>query len=94
MRSLRRFIEFLCDEGLVQETLILAIAHDRAPKVRIVRVLNSQEIQRIYDYRANAKTPMELRHIAITMLGLKLGIRGVDIVRLQLTDINWSKQYQ
>lgn len=92
MRSLCRFIEFLCDEGLVQETLILAIPHDRAPKVRIVRVLNSQEIQRIYDYRANAKKPMELRHIAITMLGLKLGIRGVDIVRLQLTDINWSKR--
>jgi len=92
MRGLRRFIEFLCDEGLMQETLILAIPHDRALKVRIVRVLDSQEIQRIYDYRANAKTPMELRHIAITMLGLKLGIRGVDIVRLKLTDINWSKR--
>ena len=91
MRCLRRFIEFLCVEGLVQETLILAIPHDRAPKVRIARVLNSQEIQRIYDYRANSKTPMELRHIAVAMLGLKLGIRGVDIVRLQLTDINWPK---
>jgi len=83
MRILSRFIEFLCGQGLVRETMILAIPHDRAPKVRIVRVLNSQEIQQIYDYRANAKTPMELRHIAITMLGLKLGIRGVDIVRLQ-----------
>ena len=91
MRILRRFIEFLCDEGLAQETLILAIPHDRALKTRIVKVLNSQEIQRIYEYRANAKTSMELRHIAIAMLGLKLGIRGVDIVRLQLTDINWSK---
>ena len=92
MCILCRFIEFLCNEGLVRETLILAIPHDRAPKVRIVRVLNSQEIQQVYDYRATAKTPMELRHIAITMLGLKLGIRGVDIVRLKLTDIDWAKR--
>ena len=49
--------------------------------------------QALYDeYRISASTPMELRDIAIVLLGLRMGMRSVDICKLMISDISWKDQ--
>ena len=57
-----------------------------------MNVLSDDAIERIYEFRKNASSPLELRDIAMVMLGLRMGIRGIDIIHLQITDFNWDKQ--
>ena len=43
-------------------------------------------------YREKASTPMELRDTAMVMLGLRMGIRGADILKLQVNDFDWKNK--
>ena len=45
-----------------------------------------------FDYRNKATTAIELRDIAIVMLGLRMGIRGVDILNLKVSDFDWQNK--
>lgn len=46
----------------------------------------------IYGFRESASSPLELRDIAIVMLGLRMGIRSSDILALQISDFNWKQK--
>ena len=49
-------------------------------------------VEKIYEYREKASTPMELRDTAMVMLGLRMGIRGADILKLQVNDFDWKNK--
>ena len=49
-------------------------------------------VDKIFDYRNKATTAIELRDIAIVMLGLRMGIRGVDILNLKVSDFDWQNK--
>lgn len=89
---IRQFVEFLERKNLVQSpTLHIGITTGTAPVERIVEVLTDEEVQAIYDYRKTHSSPIELRNIAMVMVGLKTGLRASDVVNLKLTDIDWKK---
>ena len=88
--KIRGFIRFLSRKGLVSQTLELAVSTEIAPHSSIVNTLSNVQINAIYTFRQKAKHPMELRNIAIIMLGLKMGLRTSDIKNLKLTDISWK----
>lgn len=90
--QLRIFFEYLADKGLVLPNLPLALTRHCSSRTSIVEVLTPEQTKRIDDYRASASTPMELRDIAIVLLGLRMGIRSVDICRLKISDISWKNQ--
>ncbi|WMJ90191.1 tyrosine-type recombinase/integrase [Anaerocolumna sp. MB42-C2] len=39
-----------------------------------------------------ASSPIELRNSAMLLLGIEMGMRGCDIVKLKLRDIDWKNQ--
>jgi site-specific recombinase XerD len=88
----RKIIEHLADEKLVPATLVLAIPSRTAPKTKIVSTLSNEDIAAIEIARKNAKTPMELRDVAMVTLALHTGLRASDVVRVKLSDISWSEQ--
>jgi site-specific recombinase XerD len=88
--KIRGFLRFLARKGLVPETLELAVSTEMAPHTSIVTTLSNDQIDQIYNFRQNANHPIELRNVAIIMLGLKMGLRTSDIVNLKLTDISWK----
>lgn len=88
--AIRGFITFLCDKGLASEPLMFALPSKSGISRNIGDVLNDEEIKRIYEFRRNSKTPLELRHSAIILLGLQLGLRSADILNLKLSDIHWN----
>lgn len=62
-----------------------------APVDKIIDVLSDEQIQRIQEYRLTHNAPVELRDIAIVLLGLKTGLRAYDILVLRFQDIDWKK---
>ena len=90
--QLRIFFEYLSENGFVPLSLTLALSAQHAPKETVVKVLSYEQINAIENYAHDATTPIQLRDSAIIMLGLKMGMRGVDICNLKLSDISWHKQ--
>jgi len=88
--KIRGFIRFLSRAYGAKSSLELAVSTETAPRVAIVTVLTKEQVISIYDYRKNASRPVELRNIAIVMLGLRMGIRISDITNLKMKDISWK----
>ena len=94
MIKLRQLLNYMADKELVPATLVYAVSTSCAPRRVIVDVLSDDAVEKIYEYRSKAVTPLELRDIAIVMLGLRMGIRGIDILNLKISDFDWkNKQF-
>lgn len=63
-----------------------------APCDKIIDVLSDEQIQRIHTFRTEHNTPVELRDIAIVLLGLRMGMRAYDVLSLRFQDIDWKKR--
>lgn len=81
---IRQFLDYLANLGYVPITLRLALT--------IVEILTDEEIASVYSFRTNAEKPMELRNIAIVLIGLRMGLRASDITGMKLTDISWEER--
>lgn len=90
--QLRIFFEYLSENGQASPTLSLALTCQCVSHTSIVEVLSKEQLEKIEDYRRKARKPMELRDVAIVLLGLRMGIRSVDICKLKISDISWKKQ--
>ena len=68
-----------------------AIAGIHAPRSKkIIPVLTDAELQKIYDCIAEGS--VSLRDAAIVIIGLSCGIRACDLIKLQLSDIDWDNE--
>ena len=90
---IRRFLTFLYrNEFTAQPNLHLAIQGNAAPRERIVDILTENEQQQVQRHKEEGRSPLELRDAAIIELGLKMGFRGIDIVNLRFSDIDWKSR--
>ena len=68
-----------------------AIAGIHAPRIKkIIPVLTDVELQKIYDCISEGN--ISLRDAAIVIVGLSCGIRACDLIKLQLSDIDWDNE--
>lgn len=89
---IRQFLDYLAELGYVSVTLQLALTTECAQKTEIVEILTEEEIASVYRFRKNAEKPIELRNIAIVLIGLRMGLRASDITGMKLTDISWEER--
>jgi integrase len=88
----RKLLQYMADEVLVPQNLHLAISTQCASRHEIVTIMDAEMIDAVYRFRENATDPYDLRHIAIVMLGLRMGIRASDIVNLKICDFDWKRR--
>lgn len=89
---LRGFLLFLEEQGYTKKRgLYNCFMSGSAPVEKIVDVLTPEQIARIDSYRAEHNNPIELRDIAIVLLGLKMGFRASDVTHLCFSNIDWKK---
>lgn len=89
---IKAFIFYLGEEGIIQSSMLhLALPSVFATRERVVNVLSDDEIQQVHEYKENSSKPLELRNAAVILLGLKMGLRGSDIVNLQFSNIDWKR---
>lgn len=86
--KIRLFIRFICDESNMNLNFICHLLSPVKTHSKIVTVLNDEIIETIYHHKDDFISPIELRHYAIFMLGIRMGLRRVDIINLKFSDIS------
>lgn len=90
---IRRFLRYLYQEKIIDDpSLSQVLGYAAMKSEKIITILTSGEIAEIKNYISEAKTPLQLRDSAMMLLGTEMGIRGCDIVRLKIPDINFKKK--
>lgn len=54
--------------------------------------MTDDQLQKISVFRTTHKDEIELRDIAIVLLGTKMGLRASDVLNLRFEDIDWKKR--
>lgn len=89
---IRGFIIYLYEKGIISNPFLYkALSTMSAPKSRIVRVLSDKEINKIWSVDIEQLSPKALRDYAIVCIGLTMGFRASDIVKIRYQDINWKQ---
>ena len=89
---IRRFLMYLEEKGFVTNHIFESIPATCANRERLVTVLTREEITAIDAYIAAAETELELRDAAMLQLGLRMGLRAVDVCNLKLDEIDWKNK--
>ncbi len=90
---IRRFLKYLEREELTSaKNLFMSLSTTAASIETIVKTFSEEEILEIRRYVDFAQTPLEIRDSAMILLGCDMGIRGCDIVKISLSDIDWHRQ--
>ncbi len=89
---IRKFLQFLERKQILPYGLHQALYCKAATREKIIVTLSEEDKDRISKKNEFATTQMELRNRAIVLLGLKMGLRSSDIVKIKLLDINWQRQ--
>ena len=87
--AVRSFLRFACAAGLVDGACLEAVPAARsARQARIPSVWDPGEVARIVE-AIDRDNPCGKRDYAIILLITRLGLRGVDIRRLEFADFDW-----
>jgi integrase len=87
--GVRSFLRFACAAGLVDGACLGAVPAARsARQARIPSVWDPGEVARIVE-AIDRDNPCGKRDYAIILLITRLGLRGVDIKRLEFADFDW-----
>ena len=90
--ALYTLLEYLFEMHHTPDNLSCALPPQSSHTRKIVDILSEEEVNRLYNYRDSAKTPLQYRDSAILMLGLLMGLRRIDIVNLKESDIDWDER--
>ena len=87
--ALRSFLVFACAEGLLDAAVADAVPAVRSTKqARVPSVWEPGEVESILE-AIDRGNPSGKRDYAIVCLIARLGLRGVDVKRLELADFDW-----
>lgn len=88
---IRHFLLYLGLNGyLGNPMLFVALTRASAPKESIVVVLTEDEMATLNREFDADDSVLSLRKKAMLLLGLKMGMRGSDIVKLKSDDVDWN----
>ena len=86
---IRKFLIYLGEHGyLSNQMLFIALSTSGAHKEKIVVILSEEEMDQMKESLSD-DSGLSLRKKAMLLLGLKMGLRSIDVVNLQYNNINW-----
>lgn len=91
MVSIRKFLSYLADTGLASISPEWNLFNPAPRHRKLLPCFTDTEIDSILNHM-DRTTPIGKRDYAIIMLALWTGLRGVDILDLKLSDIDWKKK--
>lgn len=90
LRTLKRFLHYLYQEGLISENIGEVVQKTKENKQeKVFSVYTYEEVKRIEDSIQRSST-LGKRNYAIILLASRLGMRASDICGLQFSNINWD----
>ncbi len=89
---IRRFLKHLERRQIIPYNTHKALMCAAAYSEKLVVVLTDEELEQLAIKNEAATSPLELRDSAIMAIGLHMGLRGSDIVGLDLGSVDWKRQ--
>jgi integrase/recombinase XerD len=90
--ALRSFFRFARYRDYIEIDLAAAVPSVAGwSMASIPRAMPAESVRRLLDASKTWRTPAGLRNRAILLLLARLGLRALEIVRLELEDIDWSQ---
>lgn len=87
--AVRSFLRFASTDGLLDAAVLDAVPSVRSSKqTRIPSVWNPGDVTRIVE-AIDRSNPCGKRDYAIILLVARLGLRGIDVKRLEFADFDW-----
>lgn len=87
--ALRSFFRFLFQHGEINTDLVGALPTVPAWRLtEVPRYLQAEDVDRVLD-TCNLETPIGRRNHAVLLLLARLGLRGGEVLGLELDDIDW-----
>jgi len=87
---IRVFFRYLYKKGFIAEDLSKAIPTMLSPRKMFHEGFSRVEIERLLD-QPDRDSPLGKRDYAMMVLAVQSGLRACDIVRLELSNINWRE---
>ena len=91
LRTMRRFMKFLHDNGAIMEDLSDSIVKVRntSQPAHLPSAFKSDEVKRMLD-AVDKNSPIGKRDYAILLIAAKLGLRSGDIKSLKFENLDWE----
>jgi len=89
LTRLRAFFRYLIAEGAIDENLIFSLKLTTEVRKKVRFGFSSEEANRILNV-VDRSSAVGKRDYAILSLARYTGLRAVDVLRLQMTDIDWN----
>ena len=89
VRSLKVLSDHLVSIGILQRTPDFKFATPKKKHPKAISPYTEQEVSTLLSL-IDRTTPKGKRNYAVILLAIGTGLRGVDIVNLKLTDIDWK----
>jgi integrase len=87
--ALRSFLRFASEDGLLDVAMVDAVPAVKSRKqTRIPSVWDPGDVTKVLE-AVDRGNPCEKRDYAIILLVTRLGLRGVDVKRLEFSDFDW-----
>lgn len=90
--EMKQFFQYCFDYGLSQNNLAYLIPKIATPHTNKIPVSwSSEEVKKLLD-SIDRSSPVGKRDYAILLFASVLGLRAVDIIRLELSDFDWERK--
>lgn len=91
LRCVKYITEYLKTHGNTRLLHNYTMLKLKNAKIRIIPAFSEEEISNI-TAAVDPNSPIGMRDLAVILLGYGTGLRGVDIINLKLSDIDWRRQ--
>ena len=91
LRALRYIHDYLKKNYITTLEANLSMLQFRNAKIRMIPPFSQTEISSMAEMASSEDSPVAVRDYAILLLGFDTGLRGVDIQKLKLSDIDWKE---
>ena len=91
LSALRSFLCFMYKKGLTEEKLVKAVPSSGARKNSVVPTITKIEENQLLQ-SIDRTTRIGKRNYAMVLLAMRTGLRSIDIINLELSNIDWRKR--
>ena len=89
IRAVKLISEYLKKHKMTKLRVDFSMIKLKSAPVRMIAPYSRDEMNRMID-SIDLKTSIGVRDHAILLLALETGLRGIDVIKLRLSDINWK----
>ena len=92
-RYLKLFTEYLKEQKISDFSIDFSLWKIHEPRSRLIRPFSECEITQLLRYIREEASSGKRNEVMI-LTAISTGLRGIDLVKLRLTDIDWKQKFE